>query len=102
MKYPAVLPHNEDDCGAACLATVAQFYGRIFSISRARAATGTGQLGAALLNLKQGGRALGFNARGVKAPLELADRQEIPLPGIIHWKGNHWVVLYGLLESLDY
>ncbi|WP_199246070.1 peptidase domain-containing ABC transporter [[Phormidium] sp. ETS-05] len=95
MKYPVVLQHNEEDCGAACLATIAKFYGRIFSISRTRAATGTGQLGTTLLNLKQGARALGFNARGVKAPLELVDKQAIPLPGIIHWKGNHWVVLYG-------
>ncbi|NER45507.1 MAG: hypothetical protein F6J92_02165 [Symploca sp. SIO1A3] len=32
----------------------------------------------------------------VKAsPTVLEQINEIPLPTIIHWKGNHWVVLYG-------
>ncbi|TAE61613.1 MAG: peptidase domain-containing ABC transporter [Nostocales cyanobacterium] len=95
MKYPIVLQHNEEDCGPACLATISKYYGQIFTINRIRAATGTGQLGTTLLNLKQGAQVLGFNARGVKAALELVDKQQIPLPAIIHWKGNHWTVLYG-------
>jgi ABC-type bacteriocin/lantibiotic exporter with double-glycine peptidase domain len=34
--------------------------------------------------------------RQVKATTEIIDRiSEIPLPAIIHWKGYHWVVLYG-------
>lgn len=94
-KYPVILQHNEEDCGAACLATVSHAYGKIFSIKRTREAAGTGQLGTTLLNLKQGAQTLGFNARGVRVPLELVDKKLIPLPGIIHWKGNHWVVLYG-------
>jgi len=96
MKSPVVvIQHNIEDCGAACLATIAKYHGQIFSITRTREAAGTGQLGTTLLNLKQGAKVLGFNARGVKVPLELVDNQTIPLPGIIHWKGNHWVVLYG-------
>jgi ATP-binding cassette subfamily B protein/ATP-binding cassette subfamily C protein len=68
----------------------------MLSITRSREAVGTGQLGTTLLGLKRGSEALGFNARSVKASEEIADRiQEIPLPAIIHWKGNHWVVLYG-------
>ncbi|NEP44023.1 MAG: peptidase domain-containing ABC transporter, partial [Okeania sp. SIO2H7] len=95
MKYSVVLQHNVEDCGAACMASIAKYYGRIFTIARTREATGTGQLGTTLLNLKQGAKVLGFNARGVQVPLELVDKNSIPLPGIIHWKGNHWVVLYG-------
>ena len=95
MKYPIVLQHNEEDCGAACLVAIAKYYGRLFSLSRARAVSGTGALGTTLLNLKQGAKTLGFEARGVKASLELINQKVVPLPGIIHWKGFHWVVLYG-------
>jgi ATP-binding cassette subfamily C protein len=95
MKYPVVLQHNEEDCGPACLATISKYYGQLFTINRTREAAGTGQLGTTLLNLKQGAQALGFNARGVKAVIDLVDKQQIPLPAIIHWKGNHWTVLYG-------
>jgi molybdate-transporting ATPase/ATP-binding cassette subfamily B protein len=95
MKYPVVLQHNEEDCGPACLATISKYYGQLFTINRTREAAGTGQLGTTLLNLKQGAQVLGFNARGVKAVIDLVDKQQIPLPAIIHWKGNHWTVLYG-------
>lgn len=96
MKYPIVQQHSEEDCGAACLATVCSHYGRRFSISRIREAVGTGQLGTTLLGLRRGAETLGFNARQVQASPELLDHlDQAPLPAIIHWKGYHWVVLYG-------
>jgi ATP-binding cassette subfamily C protein len=97
MKYPLVLQHSEEDCGAACLATVAKSCGRTLAMNRVREAVGTGQLGTTLLGLRRGAEALGFNARSVKATPELIDRlNEAPLPAIVHWKGVHWVVLYGI------
>ena len=96
MKYQTVLQHSEEDCGAACLATVAKHYGRTFAISRAREAVGTGARGTSLLGLSRGAESLGFNTRQVKATPELLDQlDKAPLPAIIHWKGYHWVVLYG-------
>ncbi len=96
MKYQSVLQHSEEDCGAACLATIAKHYGRSFSLNHMREVVGTGQLGTTLLGLRRGAEALGFNAHAVQATPELIDRlREAPLPAIIHWKGNHWIVLYG-------
>jgi len=96
MKYTCVQQHSEEDCGAACLATIAKHYGRTFAISRIREAVGTGQLGTTLLGLRRGAEALGFDARPVRASPELIDQlEEAPLPAVIHWKGYHWVVLYG-------
>jgi ABC-type bacteriocin/lantibiotic exporter with double-glycine peptidase domain len=96
MKYQTVLQHSEEDCGAACLATVAKHYGRTFAISRAREAVGTGARGTSLLGLSRGAETLGFNVRQVKASSQLLDQlHQAPLPAIIHWKGYHWVVLYG-------
>ncbi|OUL21090.1 ABC transporter ATP-binding protein [Nostoc sp. RF31YmG] len=96
MKYQSVLQHSEEDCGAACLATIAKYHGRTFALNRVREAVGTGARGTSLLGLCRGGEVLGFNTRQVKANPQLIDRlNEIPLPAIIHWKGYHWVVLYG-------
>lgn len=96
MKYANVLQHSEEDCGAACLASIAKHYGRNFTINRIREFIGTGQTGTTLLGLKQGAETLGFNARTAKASPEILNRiDEAPLPAIIHWKGHHWVVLYG-------
>ncbi|PHM09857.1 peptidase domain-containing ABC transporter [Nostoc sp. 'Peltigera malacea cyanobiont' DB3992] len=96
MKYQVVTQHNEEDCGAACLASIAKHYRRNFTLNRIREAVGTGQLGTTLLGLRRGAEALGFNARSVRASNEILDRMnQAPLPAIIHWKGYHWVVLYG-------
>jgi len=96
VKYQCILQHSEEDCGAACLASVAKHHGRTISLNRVREAVGTGQLGTTLLGLRRGAEALGLNARAVRSSSELLDRiSEVPLPAIIHWKGYHWVVLYG-------
>ncbi|MFB2839608.1 peptidase domain-containing ABC transporter [Floridanema evergladense] len=96
MKYSVVLQHSEEDCGAACLASVAKSYGRLLTLNRTREAVGTGKLGTTLLGLRRGAEALGFNARTVKSSPEILNHMnDAPLPAIIHWMGTHWVVLYG-------
>ncbi|MEH2086013.1 peptidase domain-containing ABC transporter [Nostoc sp.] len=97
MKYQSVLQHSEEDCGAASLATVSKHYGRTFAMNRVREAVGTGSRGTTLLGLRRGAETLGFHARQVQATTEVLEKlNEVPMPAIIHWKGYHWVVLYGL------
>ncbi|MBW4631144.1 MAG: peptidase domain-containing ABC transporter [Iphinoe sp. HA4291-MV1] len=96
MKYACILQYSEEDCGAACLASIAKHHGRTLTLNHIREVVGTGQLGTTLLGLKRGAETLGFNARSVRTSPELLNRMnEVPLPAIIHWKGHHWVVLYG-------
>ncbi|MBE9169063.1 peptidase domain-containing ABC transporter [Pleurocapsales cyanobacterium LEGE 06147] len=96
MKYQTVLQHSEEDCGAVCLATVAKHYGRTFALNRIREVVGTGQRGTTLLGLRRGAETLGFNTRQIKVTSKLFHQLDrAPLPAIIHWKGYHWVVLYG-------
>jgi ABC-type bacteriocin/lantibiotic exporters, contain an N-terminal double-glycine peptidase domain len=44
-KYQVVLQQSEEDCGAACLASIAKFYGQNFTISRLRELVGTASKG---------------------------------------------------------
>jgi len=96
IQYPIVLQYSEEDCGAACLATIAKYYQKTFSINRIREAVGTGQLGTTLTGLRRGAESLGFDARSTRAQPQILDQMKnAPLPAIIYWKGNHYVVLYG-------
>ncbi|MDJ0734261.1 MAG: peptidase domain-containing ABC transporter [Nostocaceae cyanobacterium] len=96
MKYKFVKQSSEEDCGAACVASIAKYYGRNVALNRIREAIGTGQQGTTLLGLRRGTEALGFNSQSYQISPALVDKlQEEQLPAIIHWKGNHWVVLYG-------
>jgi ATP-binding cassette subfamily C protein len=96
MKYAHISQHSEEDCGAACLAAIAKYYGKNFTLTRTREAVGTGQFGTTLLGLQRGAKTLGFKASTVRTSSEILKRlNEAPLPAIIHWHGNHWVVFYG-------
>ncbi|MEM9507923.1 MAG: peptidase domain-containing ABC transporter [Cyanobacteria bacterium P01_E01_bin.35] len=95
MKYKLVKQHSEEDCGAASIASICQHYGKLFTISRCREAVGTRHQGTSLLGLKQGAETIGFETKTVKTSIVVIDKSIIPLPAIIHWKGYHWVVLYG-------
>lgn len=96
-RRPACIrQHNEEDCGAACLATICLSHHQRLPLALVRETVGTSSQGTTLLGLKRGGEALGFHARPVKAgPFLLDQLDEIPLPAICHWRGNHWVVLHG-------
>ncbi|MFM8259188.1 MAG: peptidase domain-containing ABC transporter [Vulcanococcus sp.] len=91
-----VRQHNEEDCGAACLATICSSHGHTIPLAVARHCVGTSSQGTTLLGLKRGAESLGFHARAAKAEPSMLDAlDQLPLPLICHWKGCHWVVLHG-------
>jgi ATP-binding cassette subfamily B protein len=91
-KIPFIRQVDESDCGAACLAMVCRHFGRAVSLARIRDLTRTSASGTSLRSLCRAATALGLAARAVKTPAALLDR--MPLPAILHWEGNHWVLLY--------
>lgn len=90
-SVPFVRQVDEMDCGAACLAMICRHFGRKVSMARIRLLANTGTDGTSLKALRYAGNSLGLATRAVKAPKsKLGD---MPLPAIVHWDGNHWVVL---------
>jgi HlyB family type I secretion system ABC transporter len=87
---------DEMDCGAASLAMVCRHFGRNVSISRVREAVHTATDGTSLAGITRGAEELGLDARSVRASKSRVD--ELPLPAIVHWEGNHWVVLYSVQD----
>jgi ATP-binding cassette subfamily B protein len=99
-RFPHVRQLDEMDCGAACVAMVCRHFGREVAASHIRMAVGTGVDGTSLRGLQRGGEHVGLAMRAIKASKERLD--ELPLPAIIHWGGNHWVVLYALESGRAY
>jgi ATP-binding cassette subfamily B protein len=91
-RFPHVFQVDEMDCGAACLAMVCRHFGRSVSLARIRQLTHTSLDGTNLRALCTAATEIGLAARAVKA--DRADLPHMPLPAVVHWKGNHWVVLY--------
>ena len=96
-RYTCIRQHAEEDCGAACIATVALHHGKRIPLSRLRNLVGTSSSGTTLLGLRRGAEAIGFHARPVRATAQLLQQLEaIPVPAIVHWQGNHWLVLHAV------
>ena len=90
-RIPFVAQIDEMDCGAACLGMICRYYGRAVSLTRIREVAHTSVDGTSLRALVTAAEQLGLAARSVKATM--AQVAEMPCPAIIHWGGNHWVVL---------
>ncbi|HVF74377.1 MAG TPA: peptidase domain-containing ABC transporter [Acidimicrobiales bacterium] len=93
-RFPHIRQVDEADCGAAALAMVCRHFGARVSLARVRQVVGTGIDGTSLRGLARGAEALGLAARALKVSRRNVDA--MPLPAIVHWKGNHWVVVFDL------
>ncbi|MGH9885461.1 MAG: cyclic nucleotide-binding domain-containing protein, partial [bacterium] len=96
-RIPLVYQIDEMDCGAACVAMICRHFGRNVSLARIRPLVHTSLDGSSLRALCQAAIELGLAGRAVKASPK--NFTQMPLPAIIHWEGNHWVVLYHVSET---
>jgi len=79
------------ECGAACLAMILSFYGRKTSISEIREHCGIGRDGLSAFALVKAASAYGLRTRAIS--VEIEDLRFVPLPAIIHWNFNHFLVV---------
>jgi HlyB family type I secretion system ABC transporter len=91
-RFPHLWQIDEMDCGATSLAIVCRYFGKSISLARIRQLVHTSLDGASLKAICEGANELGLAARAVKTSMSSLD--QMPLPAVIHWEGNHWMVLY--------
>lgn len=96
-SFPWLRQRDSMECGATCLAMVARHYGKAYSPSfLSGRCEGTSQ-GVSLHSLSLGARSIGFDTRCVILPVH--ELKNAPLPCIVHWKQNHYVVLYKVTHN---
>src|SRR6184192_2549259 len=90
-KIDHIMQIDEMDCGAASLAMICRHFGRKISLARIRQLCHTATDGTSLKALCRAAVELGLAARALK--VSLRNLPMMPLPAIVHWEGNHWIVL---------
>ena len=91
-RVPYIPQIDEMDCGAASLGMVCRHFGRKVSLAHIRQLCHTSRDGTSLKAICQAASELGLAARALKvSPRNLP---QMPLPAVVHWEGNHWMVLY--------
>ena len=96
-KFEHIAQIDEMDCGAASLGMICRHFGRKVSLTHIRQLCHTATDGTSLKAICRAATELGLAARALK--VSLRNLPHMPLPAIVHWEGNHWMVLYDVDEK---
>jgi len=94
-KIPFLHQPDQMDCGAACLAMVAKHYGKNYTVQKLRDMCYATRAGVSLLGISDAAEKLGFKTIGIRTSFEKL-AEDAPLPCIVHWKQEHFVVVYDI------
>ena len=94
MKFTHYSQHDAMDCGPTCLRMVAAYYGRIYSLENLREKSLITREGTSMLGISEAAENIGFRTTGVKVSFE--GLKTAPLPCIVHWNQQHFVVVYDI------
>jgi len=97
MKY--IRPHDQVDCGIACLRMVAHHYGKDYSVHYLRKISHLTKLGASLGNLGNAAEQIGFKCLIGQLSLNYLV-EKATLPCILFWDSNHFIVLFKVSKKI--
>lgn len=81
------------DCGPACIRMIAEHHGKRFPLNYLRNLSYLARDGVSVAGIHEGLEAIGFEGNTFKLTLKELGTL-CPLPAILHWNQNHFVVLY--------
>lgn len=93
-RVHAILQTEASECALACIAMVANHFGYRTTLGELRKEHPISLKGATLEDVASICERLGLVVRGLR--LELSELAQLPVPAILHWNLNHFVVLTGV------
>jgi len=99
--FPHEFQMDAKDCGPACLKIIAKYYGKYYSLQYLRDLCGITREGVSFLDISYAAEKIGLRSLSVKATLDVLV-EKIPLPCIIHWNNNHFIVVHKATENKIY
>ena len=96
-KFKVYFQHDSMECGVTCLRMVCKHYGAELSTERLSRLCFATNEGVSLLGMSEAAERLGLHT--VCGRLGLEQLRTVPLPCILHWNQNHFVVLYRISRN---
>ena len=88
-----LLQRDNMDCGPTCLAMIVEYFGCDVNRDHLRECCALGKDGVSLLGISKAAEAIGLKTIGGRTSFDSLT-QEFPLPCIVHWNQNHFVVVH--------
>lgn len=99
-RFPHYLQFDAMDCGPTCLRMIAKYYGKSYSLETLRSRCFITREGVSMLGISDAAESIGFHTSGVRISLKQL-KEDMPLPCILHWNQNHFVVCYAIDKKKD-
>lgn len=99
-RFPHYLQFDAMDCGPTCLRMIAKYYGKSYSLQTLRDRSYITREGVSMLGISDAAESIGFRTSGVRISFKQLV-EDVPLPCILHWNQNHFVVCYDIRKNKD-
>lgn len=90
-RVPVRMQMGMVECGAACLAMILSYYGRVTTVAEVVERCGPGRDGLSASAIVSAARSYGLRVRAISVSEQ--DVRFLPLPAIMHWNFNHFLVV---------
>ncbi|MCT4603587.1 MAG: peptidase domain-containing ABC transporter [Marinifilum sp.] len=98
MKYTFFKQLDAMDCGPTCVQMVAKYYGRYYSLEQLREKSYVTREGVSMLGISDCAESIGFRTLAGRFTFDKLIEQA-PLPCIVHWRQEHFVVVYAIKKK---
>jgi ABC-type bacteriocin/lantibiotic exporter with double-glycine peptidase domain len=88
------------ECGAAALAIILGYYKLFVPLAELRVTCGVTRDGTSIKDIANAAETFGLKTEG--RTYEMEDLDKIPLPSIIYWNFNHYLVFEGMDKNFIY
>ncbi|GHT71024.1 ABC transporter ATP-binding protein [Bacteroidia bacterium] len=99
--FPHEYQMDAKDCGPACLKIISKYYGKYYSLQYLRDLCGITKEGVSFMDISYAAEKIGLRSISFKASLEDL-RIRVLLPCIVHWKNDHFIVVYKITNNKIY
>lgn len=98
--FPFYHQHDTMQCGITCLRMICKYYGKEYSIESLSRYCFVTTEGVSLLGISEAAAQLGLQTTCGRISVEQLEKS--PLPCMLHWNQNHYVVLYKIKKNCFY
>lgn len=97
-QFPFIAQYDTMDCGPACIAMLAKYYGKAYSLQYLRDNSFLTKEGVSLLGLSAVCKKIGLESAAFKITIKDLIQKEV-YPSILYWDACHFVVLYKIKKD---